>query len=348
MEPLFFLVGYYHKTCTAAEFPILFHGLFEAHPAAVITVNIRFCYKKCLVVAAGIQIISNLIAAGIIIYTYILEKVFSGRIGVDENHFLVQLPGQLTVFLIIVAQDNQAFHIPSGSNVHHVLNIFPADEHDIVALHFRFVLDGSHQLPYKGILQGLHSVCLVKANHYPDDPGAMTGQHHRAHMWNVILLFKDCRYFINGFLRNPFRISINYIRYCGSADPSHICNILKTNHRCAAPFPGKWNLPKLKLTAHIVPLFASPDGTGDAIVGVAHFFVHFHLLVQAGEVQAFAAFGLLTGCVVGHDLTGKTLVTVLREHIKAKEHNVFSFWIMKGDVRKKFIAEHFFICCDAV
>ena len=56
----------------------------------------------------------------------------------------------------------------------------------------------------------------------------MTGQHHRANMWNVILLFKDCRYFINGFLRNPFRISINYIRYCGSADPSHICNILKT------------------------------------------------------------------------------------------------------------------------
>ena len=64
--------------------------------------------------------------------------------------------------------------------------------------------------------------------------------------------------------------------------------------------------------------------------------------------KAFAAFGLLTGCVVCHDLTGKTLVTVLREHIKAKEHNVFSFWSMKGNICEKFIAEHLFICCDAV
>ena len=142
---------------------------------------------------------------------HILEKIFSCGIGIYENHFLIQLSGQFPIFFIIISQNDQSFYIPSGSNIHHVLDILPSDQHDIVSFHFSFHLNGSYQFSYKGVLQGVHSMSLGKTKYHAYDPGTMSGQHNGTHMRNIILFFQDCRYFINGFLGNSFRIAIYYI-----------------------------------------------------------------------------------------------------------------------------------------
>ena len=52
----------------------------------------------------------------------------------------------------IISQNDESFYIPSGSNIHHVLNILPADQHNIVPFHFSFHLNSSYKFSYKRIL----------------------------------------------------------------------------------------------------------------------------------------------------------------------------------------------------
>ena len=51
--------------------------------------------------------------------------------------------------LVVITEDDETFYVPSGSNVHHILDVFPADEHDVVVLFFGFLLDGSDQFAYE-------------------------------------------------------------------------------------------------------------------------------------------------------------------------------------------------------
>ena len=187
---------------------MLLHRLFEAHPAVIIAVLIGFCDEQGFLIAAGIEVFPDLITAGVIVYTNILEGVGSLGVGIDQDHFFVQLAGKPAVLFFVVPEDDKPLDIPFGSDVHYILDIFAADEHDVVAFFFCFHLDGSDQLAHERVLKGLHAVSIVKAKYYAYDPGTMTGKHHGAHVGNVVPLFEDCRDLINGCLGNPLGIAI--------------------------------------------------------------------------------------------------------------------------------------------
>ena len=72
---------------------------------------------------------------------------------------------------------------------------------------------------------------IRKSEYYTYNSGTMAGKHHGTHMRDIILFFKDSRDFIDCFLGNPFGIAIYNIRYSGTADTCHFCNILKPNHK---------------------------------------------------------------------------------------------------------------------
>lgn len=139
------------------------------------------------------------------------------RICIDQYHLLVQFSGQLSVSFLIISQNDQTstFH---PSHIYYSFNFFPAYKHDEITFPFCFCLYGSDQLSHKGILQRLHSMGSGKSKHYSDDSGAMTWQHHRSHMWNIILFFQNAGNLIYGFLRHSLGISVDHI---GNRSPAH-------------------------------------------------------------------------------------------------------------------------------
>ena len=126
--------------------------------------------------------------------------------GINQNEAIKMVKRKITDLDAMKIQEQK-----KAARSGYDLDILPSDQHDIVSFHFSFHLNGSYQFSYKGVLQGVHSMSLGKTKYHAYDPGTMSGQHNGTHMRNIILFFQDCRYFINGFLGNSFRIAIYYI-----------------------------------------------------------------------------------------------------------------------------------------
>ena len=86
---------------------MLLHRLFEAHPAVIIAVLIGFCDEQGFLIAAGIEVFPDLITAGVIVYTNILEGVGSLGVGIDQDHFFVQLAGKSAVLIFVITEDDE-------------------------------------------------------------------------------------------------------------------------------------------------------------------------------------------------------------------------------------------------
>ena len=164
------VLGNYHISGTAAEAAIFFHCLLKSQPSGIITVLLCLRNKKCPVVSTGMQIFPDLISAGIIIHSYILKSVFSFGISVDQYHFFIQLPGKLVIPFFVVSYNDKTFHIPTGGHIYHIVNLFPANEHDIIASVLRFHLQRSGDFSHKRVLQRLHTMNEGKTKNHSNDP----------------------------------------------------------------------------------------------------------------------------------------------------------------------------------
>ena len=163
-------LGNHHITGTTAEAAISFHCLFKSKPPCIITVLFCLRNKKRPVVSTGIQIFPDLISSGIIIYSYILKAIFAFRIGIDQYHLFIQLSGKLVILFFVISYNDEAFYIPAGCHIYHIIDPFTANEHNIIASVFCFDLQRSGDLSHKRILQRLHTMNEGKTKNHSNDP----------------------------------------------------------------------------------------------------------------------------------------------------------------------------------
>ena len=84
-----------------------------------------------------------------------------------DHFFCFSLRESSAVLIFVITEDDETFYVPFGSNVHYILDVFSADEHDVVAFFFGFLLDSSDQFAYERVLKGLHAVRVGKPKTTP-------------------------------------------------------------------------------------------------------------------------------------------------------------------------------------
>lgn len=97
-----------------------------------------------------------------------------------------------------------------------------------------------------------------------------------------------------------------------------------------------------------MPLAASPVRVSNASVIKPHFLIHLYLRWKACKQQHMPAFFPLSADVLAYQFPGQSLHTVLWKHIQAKQHNIFSIWVVKACIYKKLITESMFICRESI